>query len=49
MKYLTIAIWLFVGITLKSYKTKHENSFFVVQNLRIAFTKAGFILILVIP
>ena len=26
-----------------------ENSFFVVQNLRIAFTKAGFILILVIP
>ena len=26
-----------------------ENSFFVVQNLRIAFTKAGFILVLVIP
>ena len=29
--------------------TIFENSFFVVQNLRIAFTKAGFILILVIP
>ena len=31
------------------HKTGFENSFFVVQNLRIAFTKAGFILILVIP
>ena len=32
-----------------SNRQQYENSFFVVQNLRIAFKKAGFILILVIP
>ena len=30
-------------------KIYNENSSFVVQNLRTAFTKAGFILVLVIP